>query len=119
MKMEERFMLNQKILDVVGETLRDARKKQCLSLRRLSVISGVSKSTIQRVETGGDCGIDSLAAICKALGLDHDDVVMQAVNECQDREHEVKYWDLINLYNTLAPDQQVSVINLMRSMVNR
>ena len=130
-------MLNQEVLDIIGTEIRFLRTNKKLSLRTLSEMSGVSKSTINRIENGSDCGLDKLVAICKSLGVDYVDLVQRASDgyglisnksmhqlrksmlniEDAWSHHLQKYEELIGLYNSLTPDQQELVKNLMRSMI--
>lgn len=55
-------------------TIREHRKSQLLTLKQLSVLSGVSVTQIQAVETGksepGNMSARNLLAIAKALNAD-------------------------------------------------
>jgi len=55
----------------IGASIKEKRKSLGLSEKALSELSGVSRSTIQRVENGStDVNFNSLYKIMKALGLE-------------------------------------------------
>lgn len=54
----------------IGEALKDCRELKQLSLGQLSVLSGVNKSYLSKIENNKrDPSISSLQAICKSLGI--------------------------------------------------
>lgn len=74
--MEEMSMVNQKddrnfIRQRVGKKIAELRIQKKLSLRQLSVISGIEASHISKIEKGKHAaGLDILGRICEALDAD-------------------------------------------------
>lgn len=59
----------------MGNRLREIRQERGMSLEDLARLSGVSKSTISRIELGESEPTQSvMCKICKALGLKLDEV---------------------------------------------
>ncbi len=53
--------------------LKELRQKAGLSINALSALSGVSRRTIEDIESRGDCRISTAYALCKALNCKLDD----------------------------------------------
>lgn len=53
--------------------LKELRKSSGLSIAVLSEKSGVSRRTIEDIESRGDCRISTAYILCKALGCSLDD----------------------------------------------
>lgn len=61
---------NQKVIERIGLVLRTVRKTRKLSLAELETLSGVSASTVQRIETGAsEPGVCTLLALEVAMEL--------------------------------------------------
>ncbi len=57
--------------EAIADAIKDRRLKQKLSERDLSELAGVSRSTVQRLESGGNgVTLASLTRVMKALGLE-------------------------------------------------
>lgn len=57
-------------IDDAGEVIKDARKKQNLSIADLANLTGMAFSTIQKIETSGsNPRVDTLKTVLGALGL--------------------------------------------------
>ena len=54
--------------------LKELRNAAGLSVRALSELCGLSRRTIEDIETRGDCRISTAWVICKALGCSLDDL---------------------------------------------
>jgi putative transcriptional regulator len=53
--------------------LKQLRSNAGLSIQKLADLCGVSRRTIEDIETRGDCRISTAYTICKALGCSLDD----------------------------------------------
>ena len=64
-------------LMTIGDRLRDSRKNQNLTAKKLSKLSGVPEKTIYRIETGEvkDPKISSLTPLIKALNCSSDEII--------------------------------------------
>jgi len=51
----------------IGEYIKLTRKKAVLTIKELSLISGVSEPTIHKIEKGKSVNLDKLANVCDAL----------------------------------------------------
>lgn len=59
----------------IGRAIRDERHRQCLSIRKLAELSGMSKNNVERIECGlYNYTIDNLTSILRALNLTLGDV---------------------------------------------
>ena len=124
-------MLNQEVLKLIGNELKNRRIKKHISTRDLSLYSGVSKSTVSRIELGNDCGFEKFQTMCYTLRLDWVEVVKNALIEYQMKNkdgnnqkliqsaecYNQKYDELIELYDSLTSEQQKSVLALIQSIV--
>ena len=64
-------MENHELRDKVGAQLRDARVKANLTCDQLADVSGVSKSTISKIENGKwSVSVDMLEKLLPPLGVD-------------------------------------------------
>lgn len=139
-------MLNDKTLIKLGELLKQARLNRKLSLRELSMASGIPKSTIARYEAGRDGSIKKLDALCRVLGLDYSELVEMAEQAAYEEElntysmqvfhippaspagkrpaayttrqvlYDSEHKELIDLYDSLDDAEKASVIALMKVM---
>jgi DNA-binding XRE family transcriptional regulator len=57
------------LMSVSSGIVRDLRRERGWSQGQLATISGLSERTIQRIETGGDCSLDSKMALASAFEL--------------------------------------------------
>lgn len=53
--------------------LKELRAKAGMSIQQLSLASGVSRRTIEDIESRGDCRISTAYLLCKALNCSLDD----------------------------------------------
>jgi transcriptional regulator with XRE-family HTH domain len=56
-------------MSVSSDIVRELRRERGWSQEQLATISGLSERTIQRIETGGDCSLDSKMALASAFEL--------------------------------------------------
>lgn len=61
--------------------LKELRQKAGLSINALSALSGVSRRTIEDIESRGDCRISTAYALCKALNCTLDDFYKEEAGE--------------------------------------
>ena len=64
----------------IGDRLREARKKEGLTAKKLSELSAVPEKTIYRIETGEvkDPKISSIAPLIKVLDCSADEIIFDA-----------------------------------------
>lgn len=64
-----------------GQKLRELRKSSGKTLRQISYESGVTENTILSIESGQqqNCRLQTLLAICKAIGCSVSDVIDEDV----------------------------------------
>ncbi len=53
---------------VLADRLRELRLRQNLGQAELAAAAGVSRGTVQNLESSAQCSLDSLVRICSALG---------------------------------------------------
>ncbi|WP_235484122.1 helix-turn-helix domain-containing protein [Frigoribacterium sp. Leaf172] len=67
-------------LSMIGPRIRSFREKRCLTLVELSQSTGVSASTLSRLEAGKRApNLELVVPVARALGLDLDDIVPREV----------------------------------------
>lgn len=64
-----RYLSNEMILREIGSRIRDQRIARFITQEELSQKSGVSLSTIIRIESGKGCSLGALLSVCQVLGL--------------------------------------------------
>lgn len=70
---------------LIGAELRAYRAKRKYTRRELAELSGVSETTIERLESGRrSASVGQLHALCKALDVDVRELVNRAVAELGD-----------------------------------
>src|SRR5580658_4092166 len=57
------------LMSVSSDIVRELRRERGWSQEQLASIAGLSERTIQRIETGGDCSLDSKMALASAFEL--------------------------------------------------
>lgn len=61
--------LSSEILSALGARLRVQRLAQALSQRELAQMAGLSLGALRKLETNGQCSLDTLIRVVQALGL--------------------------------------------------
>lgn len=56
-------------MSISGDIVRELRRDRGWSQEQLATIAGLSERTIQRIETGGECSLDSTMALASAFEL--------------------------------------------------
>jgi transcriptional regulator with XRE-family HTH domain len=55
---------------MIGEMVKESRRAQAMSQEQLAAKAGISRTGLSNLETGKNLGIQAIAAVARALGLD-------------------------------------------------